>query len=103
MSARRTKIPSLHPPLPAISTAYPTEPIPVLFDPIVQPASRRPRGHLDRYGWVNFPAIIFGKTLQVVVAEIHIYIARCQRDSRISLTTPEKEALARTPVPASES
>jgi hypothetical protein len=29
-------------------------------------------GHLDRDGWIDFPAICFGMLLHVVVAEIHI-------------------------------
>jgi hypothetical protein len=42
------------------------------FHPPIEPASRRPRGHFDLEGWIDFPAISFGTVPHVVVIEIHI-------------------------------
>ena len=45
MSARRTKIPSLHPPLLAVSTPYATQPLLALFHPPIEPTRWGPCGH----------------------------------------------------------
>ncbi len=63
---------SFDPALPAVRTAYTTEPLLMLSDPPIELASFRPRSglHLDRR--IDFAAIGFSMLLQVVVAEIHI-------------------------------
>ncbi len=71
-SARGTKINSSDPPLPAVCTAYPAEPLLTLLDPPIELPSPRRHGrlHLDRR--IYLPAICSGDLLQVIVAEVHI-------------------------------
>jgi hypothetical protein len=70
MSRSRTKINNSNPPLTPVSTAYATQPFLPLFHLPIELASFRPRGrlHLDRR--IDFPAICFGKQLQVVLTEV---------------------------------
>jgi hypothetical protein len=69
---RGTKINSADPQLPAVRTAYPTEPCLTFFHPPIELASIRPRGrlHLDRR--IDFAAICFGTLLHIRVAQVHI-------------------------------
>jgi hypothetical protein len=72
VSYSRTKISSLDPPLPAVRTAYTTEPLLTLFDPPIELASFRPGGRLRVDRRIQFPAISFGTLPQLIVAEIHV-------------------------------
>jgi hypothetical protein len=67
-----TKINSSDPQMPAVSTAYPTEPFLPFFHPPIELARFRPRGHghLDR--GIDYATIRFGTLLYVCVAEVHI-------------------------------
>jgi hypothetical protein len=65
--------------LTTVCTAYPTPPFLALFHPPIKLASWRPGGRLDVDRWVDNSAIcfgklldIFGKLLDILVAEIHI-------------------------------
>jgi hypothetical protein len=61
-----TKIGSLDPPLTAVCTAYPTEPLLTFFDPSSCPP-------LDQVAVsAHFPAIRFGTLLYVSAGEVHI-------------------------------
>ena len=68
----RPKINSFDPPLPAVSSAYPTEPLLSVFHPPIELPSSAPGSGLHLNRRVDFPAIRFGTSLQVVVAEVHI-------------------------------
>ena len=67
-----SKITSPDPPLTAVRTAYPAQPLLAFFHPPIELASFRPRGrvHLERR--IDCTAICFGDLLQVIAAEIHI-------------------------------
>jgi hypothetical protein len=66
----RTKIPSFDPPLPAVCTAYPTQPFLPFFHPPIELASSGPgsRLHLDRR--VNFAAICFAVLARIEIPHV---------------------------------
>jgi hypothetical protein len=55
-----------------VCTTYPAEPLLALFDPIVELARFGSCGCLPLDRRIDYPAICFGKLLQVGIAEIHI-------------------------------
>jgi hypothetical protein len=57
--------------LPAVRTAYPTQPFLPFFHPPIELASFRPRGRLDLDRWIDFSAICFSMLVHVIVAENH--------------------------------
>jgi hypothetical protein len=59
-AVRRTKINSSDPPLMAIFAPHPAQPLLALFDPPIEPASSRPRGHFHLDGRIDFAAISGG-------------------------------------------
>jgi hypothetical protein len=63
VSRSRDEDQQLDPPLAAVRTAYPTEPLLALFDPPIQPPSFAPCGHLHLDWRIDFSAVCFGKLL----------------------------------------
>jgi hypothetical protein len=73
--AGATKITSFDPPLPAIGTAHPSEPLqawPVFFDPPIELASRRPGRSLNLDRWIDFAAICFAVLTWVEIPHIKL-------------------------------
>jgi hypothetical protein len=70
LTLRETKVNGSDPPLPAVLASYPAKPFPALFDPPIEPARMRPRGHLDLERWIDFPAICFAKLTGIEVPHI---------------------------------
>jgi hypothetical protein len=100
-AARGTKINSSDPPLTTVFAPHPTPPLLPLFHPPIEPTFRRPRGHLDRYRWINFPTISCGKLLQVIVAEIHKLLehacALCGKGHAIRSARGPRDAILQHP------
>ena len=71
LAAPGTKISSCDPPLPAVRTAYSTEPFQALFHPIVKPTGLGPRGYVDLDRWVDSPTICFAVLARI---ELHPYL-----------------------------
>ena len=66
------KIFGFDPALPAVCTAYPSEPFPPFLDPPIKLTGMLPRGRLYWKRRVDKPAIYFGDLLQISIAKIHI-------------------------------
>ena len=64
-TAGGTNITSFDPPLPAVGTAYSTEPLLTLFRPPVERAGVRPRRHVNRDWWVDFSSVRFAVLVRV--------------------------------------
>jgi hypothetical protein len=62
-AARGSKIDSSDPPLPAVCTAYTTQPFLPFFHPPIKLAGFRPRGRLYLDRWIDFSAICIGTLL----------------------------------------
>jgi len=64
-----SKVTSPDPPLPAVGTVYPPEPLLTFFDPVVELPSSRPRGRVHLDGRINCSAVCFA-----VLARIDAHI-----------------------------
>jgi hypothetical protein len=75
VAAPGTKITSFDPVLFTVRTACPTPPLqawPMLFDPPIELASRRPGGHLHRDRRIDFPAVCFAVLARIEIPHVQL-------------------------------